>query len=100
MSHLYLYALANLLVCGLIAFIALCRLNAMRGALWRVRIEYAGYLGGATTAAFQPMWGEWPQLGSIAIAGVLLLGLLCSARAWAGDITPDIATDHAPLGER
>lgn len=100
MSHLYLYALANMLVCGVIGFISLCRLNAMRGALWRVRIEYAGYLGGATAGAFQPLWGEWPQVGSLAISSVLLVGLLCSGRAWAGDVTPDIATDQAPLGDR
>ncbi|KAF1070363.1 hypothetical protein [Variovorax sp.] len=84
----------------MIAFIALCRLNAMRhGVLWHVRVEYAGYMGGAITAAFQPLWGEWPQLGSIAIALVLLVGLLCSGRAWAGDIPPDVATDHASLPE-
>lgn len=100
MSELYLYAFGNLLLCGAIAFIALCRLNAMRSSvLLRVRIEYAGYLGGATAAAFQPLWGEWPQLGSLSIAGVLLIGLLCSGRAWAGDVPPDVATDHAPLSE-
>ena len=98
MRELYLYAIGNLLVCGAIAFIALCRLNAMRsGVLLRVRLEYACYVGGATAAAFQPLWGEWPQLGSFAIAVALLVGLLCSGRAWAGDVPPDVATDHAPL---
>lgn len=100
MNELYLYAFANLVVCGAIGFIALCRLNAMRsGVLLRVRVEYAGYVGGAIAAAFQPLWGEWPQLGSLSIASVLLVGLLCSGRAWAGDVPPDVATDHAPLSE-
>lgn len=100
MRELYLYAIGNLLACGAIAFIALCRLNAMRsGVLLRVRLEYACYVGGATAAAFQPLWGEWPQRGSIALAAALLIGLLCSGRAWAGDVPPDVATDHAPLGE-
>ncbi|MDP9991953.1 hypothetical protein J2W28_000981 [Variovorax boronicumulans] len=100
MKDLYLYAMANLAVCGAIAFIALCRLNAMRsGVLLRVRLEYAGYVAGATAAAFQPLWGEWPQLGSLSIALVLLLGLLCSGRAWAGDVPPDVATDRAPLSD-
>ncbi len=98
MSQLYLYAFANFVVCGAIAFIALCRLNAMRkGVLRLVKVEYAGYMTGAIAAAFQPLWGEWPQLGSLSIAGVLLIGLLCSSRAWAGDVPPDVATDHAPL---
>jgi hypothetical protein len=99
-NELYLYAFGNLVLCGAIAFIALCRLNAMRaGVLWRVRIEYAGYLGGATAAAFQPLWGEWPQLGSLAISFAMLVGLICSGRAWAGDVPPDVATDHASLSE-
>ena len=97
MNQLYLYAFANLLICGVIGFIALCRLNAMRdGVLWRVRIEYAGYIGGAVAAAFQPLWGEWPQLGSLAISSALLVGLLCSGRAWAGDVPPDVATGSVP----
>lgn len=100
MRDLYLYAVGNLVACGAIAFIALCRLNAMRaGVLLRVRLEYAGYVAGATASAFQPLWGEWPQRGSIAIAAALLVGLLCSGRAWAGDVPPDVATDHAPLSD-
>jgi hypothetical protein len=100
-NELYLYAFANLAICGVIGFIALCRLNAMRhGVLWRVRIEYASYVGGAVAAAFQPMWGEWPRMGSLAIAGAMLIGLFCSGRAWAGDVPPDVATGPAPLGEQ
>lgn len=99
MNELYLYAFANLLVCGVIGFIALCRLNAMRGSvLWRVRVEYACYVGGSVAAAFQPLWGEWPQMGSLALAGSMLIGLFCSGRAWAGDVPPDVATGPAPLG--
>lgn len=100
MTELYLYAFANLAVCGAIAFIALCRLNAMRHeVLLRVRAEYSVYVGGSIAAAFQPLWGEWPQIGSLTIAGALLFGLLASSRAWAGDVAPDVATDHAPLSD-
>jgi hypothetical protein len=38
-------------------------------------------------------------MGSLAIAGVLLIGLLCSGRAWAGDVPPDVATGPAPLSD-
>lgn len=101
MTTLYLFAIANAVICFAIIFIALCRLNAMEGTvLVRVQTEYAGYVAGAFAAAFQPWWGEWPQWGSILIAGVLLLGLACSGHAWRRgekDSPPRIATtDHAP----
>jgi hypothetical protein len=100
MTDLYLFAIANLALCCSIAFISLCRLNAMqRGVLWRVRLEYAAYLGGAVASGLQPMWGEWPQWGSVLLAAVLLIGLLCSGRAWAGDQAPQSATSPAPLSE-
>jgi len=100
-NQVYLYAFANLLICGVIWFIALCRLNAMwKTVLWRVRVEYACYVGGAVAAGFQPLWGEWPQIGSLAIAGAMLIGLFCSSRAWAGDVPPDVATGPAPLGDQ
>ncbi len=55
MRELYLYAIGNLLACGAIAFIAFCRLNAMRfGVLLRARLEYAVYVGEATASAFRP----------------------------------------------
>jgi len=100
MRDLYLSAMANLVLCAGIGFIALCRLNAMRkGVLWRVRIEYAVYLGAAVACGFQPMYGNWPQWGDLCMPVALLGGLLASGRAWAGDVPPDVATDHAPLSE-
>lgn len=98
MSKLYLFALANAALCAAVIFIALCRLNAMQGAvLFRVRSEYAGYMGAAVMSAMMPFWGEWPQWGSISMAGALLLGLLCSGHAWRGDHAPEVATDHGEL---
>lgn len=100
MTDLYLFAIVNLAICGAIGFIALCRLNAMEGpVLYRVRSEYAGYIAGAIAAGLQPWWNEWPQWGSLSIAGALLLGLIFSGHAWKHDTTPDVATDHAPLGD-
>ncbi|WP_143694835.1 hypothetical protein [Variovorax sp. JS1663] len=98
MNDLYLFAMANLVICGVIVFISLCRLNAMQnGVLWRVRLEYAGYLGGAVASGLQPWWGEYPEWGSICIATSLLIGLLCSNRAWRGDRPPRSATGPMPL---
>lgn len=98
MNDLYLFAMVNLLICGAIVFISICRLNAMEGdVLVRVKSEYTGYLTCAVVAALQPWWGEWPQWGSIAIAGGLLFGLACSGHAWRSgqqDKPPEIAIDH------
>lgn len=100
MRDLYLFAMANLLMCAAIGFISLCRLNAMRKeVLWRVRIEYAGYLGAAFAFGFQPLTGNWPSWGELSMPAALLAGLLASGKAWAGDVPPAVATDHAPLSE-
>ena len=99
MSSLYLFALANLCICMAVAFISLCRLNAMDHALLRVRVEYAGYLTASLTFGLQPLYGRWPWWESLLISAALLIGLLASGRAWAGDTTPASASDHAPLGK-
>ncbi len=100
MTTLYLFAVANLAICAAIFFISVCRLNAMEGdVLLRVRSEYAAYLAGSLVAGLQPWWGEWPQIGSLSIAGVLLLGLLCSGHAWrigSYDFAPEIVTTDKP----
>lgn len=101
MTELYLFALANFVMCMTIVFISICRLNAMKGdVLLRVKCEYAAYIGGALTSAAQPWWGEWPAYGSLAMAGVLLLGLLCSGHAWRRgdeDKVPAVATAHGDV---
>jgi len=100
MNELYTFAMANLVLCMGIVFVSICRLNSMQNkVLWRVRMEYAGYVGGAFAAGFQPLWGEWPQWGSLCIAGAILLGLICSSSAWKGDKPPASATAPAPLEE-
>lgn len=100
MNDLYLFALANAVLCGAIVFISVCRLNTMQGTvLVRVQSEYAGYIGGAFASALQPWWNEWPQWGSLAIAAALLLGLLFSGHAWRKDKPPATATAPAPLSD-
>lgn len=98
MNTLYLLALVNAGLCGIIVFIGICRLNAMqRTVLWRVRVEYATYIGGASLSAMQPWWGEWPQWGSVAVAIALLAGLMGSSKQWCGDRAPPTATMPAEL---
>lgn len=83
MNDLYLFAVLNFALCGGIAFVSFCRLNAMhKTVLLRVRSEYAFYLAAAILSAVQPLWGEWPRWGSLLITGALGWGLLSSAHAW------------------
>lgn len=93
-------ALANVVLCMAIVFMSVCRLNAMRGVvLWRVRLEYSGYVGGALASAVQPYWGELPEWGALALATAVIVGLLCSSRAWRNG-PPESATQPAPLEAR
>ena len=83
MADTYLFAAANLFLCSGIVFVAICRLNTMRGkSLMRVRSEYACYLAAALTSAVQPWYGEWPGWASLAMAGAALFSLLASGHAW------------------
>lgn len=100
MTEAYLFAGANLALCQAIVFVCLCRLNLMnKKVLSRVRSEYAGYIGGAFISGLQPMWGEWPQWGSVALAAALLLGLIFGGIGWRRG-PPESATEPAPLGEK
>jgi len=100
-NEIWLFSLANFALCAAVVVVSICRLNVMRtNVLWRVRAEYAGYIGGAVASGLQPWWSEFPKWGSISLAAALLLGLLCSGLAWKGDKPPDSATSPAPLGDQ
>lgn len=95
-----IYAVALWPACAAIFFIASCRLNAMpKNTRWPVVVEYAVWAGIGFTVPLLPLAGEWPGPGMVLLIYGLVLVLLCSARAWAGDVAPDEATDNAPLGE-
>jgi hypothetical protein len=83
----------------MIAFISICRLNAMkgRGVLWRVKLEYALYMAIAFGVVLAPFAGEWPGLVMFMAMCALAAALLCSARAWSGDRVPQEATDFGQL---
>lgn len=79
-------------------FITCCRLNAMpRNTRFPVVIEYAIWAAIAVVIPLLPMVGEWPGPGFVGVVYALVAVLLCSARAWAGDVAPDEATDTAAL---
>lgn len=93
-----LYAALTWPACGLIFFIAVCRLNAMPpNTFFRVVVEYSIWAAVGICVPLLPLVGEWPGLGLVLLLYGLVAVLLCSARAWAGDVAPDDATDAAPL---
>lgn len=98
MTSVYLFSLVNLILSGIIVFISVCRLNTMQEeVMMRVRAEYAVYIGAAIANGLQPWWGEYPEWGTCSLAFAVVFGMLCSSKAWAGDVAPDEATDRAPL---
>lgn len=93
-----LYAVATWPASAALLFITCCRLNAMpSNTRLLVVVEYAIWSAIAVGIPLLPLIGEWPGPGTVALAYALVVVLLCSARAWAGDVAPDEATDNAPL---
>jgi len=94
-----IYAFLTWPACASIFFIASCRLNAMpKNTRWPVVLEYAIWAGVGVTVPCLPFIGEWPGPGIVLLLYGLVVILLCSARAWAGDVAPDEATNTMPLG--
>lgn len=95
------YAVLTWPACASIFFIAVCRLNAMpKNTLFRVVVEYSIWAAVGFCVPLLPLVDEWPGLGMVLLLYGLVLVLLCSAGAWAGDQAPEEATDSAPLEYR
>lgn len=95
------YAVLTWPACASIFFIAVCRLNAMpKNTLFRVVVEYSVWAAVGFCVPLLPLIDEWPGLGMVLLLYGLVLVLLCSARAWAGDVAPEEATDSMPLEYR
>jgi len=99
MKDLYLLAAANLALCAIIVFIAICRLNSMKtNVLLRVRCEYAALIGGAFAFGVQPWYGEWPGWGALCMSFSVASALICSGHAWRRgneDAPPAVATTQS-----
>jgi hypothetical protein len=94
MRDTFLFSMLNLAICSGVGFVCLCRINAMHiHVRFGVRLKYACYLGAATVSGIKPLWGEWPDWGSVSVAFLLLIGLLSSSTAWGDDQAPSGATD-------
>lgn len=91
--EIYMIAIVNAMVCVSIICISICRLNTMQGhVLYRVRSEYAAYVGAASFSALQPWMGYWPTWGGLFLASAMLIGLLASSVAWRNGHPPAEAT--------
>lgn len=98
LAHLYAFLSWPPLLAVL--FIASCRLNAMpEGTFFSVGLEYALWQAVGWGLILAPLVGDWPGPVVLGVAWALAAILLCSRRAWAGDVAPDVATDVAPLSK-
>lgn len=85
MGNYQFIALANLAVCMTIVFVCLCRLNKMDGSvLVRVRSQYAVTLNCALACGWQPVWGDWPGVATLAMSAGVLFYMSINARNWTG----------------
>lgn len=83
MTLIYLMALINGALCICVIFVSVCRLTVMRGCVaYRVRSQYALYVGAAVFSGLQPWWGYWPTWSAISMGSALLFGLLCDSAQW------------------
>lgn len=79
-----LLALLNVVVCGAIMVVCVCRLAMCHaGISILVRLKYATLLPGAMAHGFQTfLFGDFPTPGGVTLSVSVLIGLLCSAHRW------------------
>ena len=85
-----LLALVNLIICAGIAWACICRLNSEICRRWRAaRAKYALLLAGALASGMQPaLWGSWPTVGGVFLAGCVLAGLAMTVARGANACIP------------
>jgi len=84
-SHQIL-AVINLVLCAGIAWASLCRLNSeiCKRHKW-ARLRYTILMAGALGLGFErALWGSWPTIGSVILAGSVLAGLTINMFRWHG----------------
>ena len=93
-------AIVNMVVCGAILVVCICRLSACHaGVAPLVRLKYTSLLSGALAYGFQPLlFATWPTPGGVFFATTVLLGLFCSRRRWSVGPPEETVTGPAPLG--
>ncbi|MCT9812406.1 hypothetical protein N0K08_17320 [Acidovorax sp. Be4] len=83
-----LMAMVNLIICSGIAWACICRLNSEICRRFRLsRARYTLLLGGALASGLQPLlWGSWPTVGAVILAGCVLAGLALNVVRWYGQV--------------
>lgn len=97
-----LMALANFGLTSAVAWVCLCRINAMSGDTTRrmTRSTYALILAAATLSGLSPvLLREWPGWSSLGINASLFVLLLSSRRAWLAGLPEFARSSPAPLDE-
>jgi drug/metabolite transporter (DMT)-like permease len=81
-----LLAVANLVICAGIAWACICRLNSEISRRYKLaRTRYSLLLAGAMACGFQPvLFGDWPTVGTVLLAGGVLAGLAINVVRWHG----------------
>lgn len=76
--------LVNLVLCSIVGWACLCRLNLLHGGMdWRPRLIFSLLLTGATAHGFGPwLFGDRAGLGDTIMTVAVLTGLLLSAHRW------------------
>lgn len=88
-SDRLLLALANLLLCGGLAWSCLCRITVMSSATTAktVRAAYCVLLTAAVGVGTLPIWGgEWPGWGLLMLTGSQLVVMWAGRHAWRGAV--------------
>lgn len=85
-----LLAVLNLIICAGIAWACICRLNSAICRHYRTaRAKYSLLLAGALASGMQPaLWGSWPTVGGVLLAGCVLAGLAINVVRWYGRTHP------------
>lgn len=95
-----LLALANLVICGCIAWACVCRLHRMSAASTRkdVRAAVAFVMTAAVVSGLSPLlWREWPGFAQVLLTLAFFVLLVVGAREWRDGLPKYARSDHAPL---
>lgn len=82
----------NLLICGAIGFICICRLDKMHGrVLLRVKIQYVLLIVIVAAYGLQPLLHFWPSWLDVIMMAVILHNMAADGYQWRNDSPPESA---------
>lgn len=87
----------NILICGLIFGICICRLGKLKDALWRVKSQYAFLLVGSAAHGGAPIFFDQIPVGaSVMFVATVLYMLVADTFQWKAG-APESTTDFGAL---